>query len=65
MSEVKESALKEFEDVANHWEQEYIFLFERNILEAEHKLQLCEIELKHWKEMKRVFMEAKSKETKP
>ena len=51
--------LEQFNDMVDMWDKNYLALFDRRIIEAQHKIDVGKIELTHWQEMKKVFLESK------
>ena len=51
-----QEALREFEQTVEAWDRQYLNLFELRIIKAEHKIEMGKTELKHWQEMKEIFL---------
>lgn len=54
---------KRFKEACDLQEQEFISLCDMRITETEHKIKMYEIENKHWKELKEVFLQNRNNDT--
>ncbi len=51
-------ALQEFNLLCSDWGNNFISLFDLRIEEAKGKIEMYQLELKHWEEMKKVYLQA-------
>lgn len=56
---VPQPLLNDFDKLANHWDNQFVMLFERQIMEAEHQIEMGNIQLKAAKEMKEIYLQSK------